>query len=214
MQYASLSNIDCFQTQIESARWYQLSGLDIVVTPTGEGNVTAEVDLLRYQNGTMASLMSSPPPQVRLQYIKHLRALKSSLTQMLLKLVLKGTIVNKKALVRVMDWRLTCDKQPELKCPTQYGVTRPQWVNSLGPRVAYVRRWSGSAIVLVMAWFCLLPSRYLDQCRLIINSGANLSQIWTAKRRPFYSAVNALWIILVWNLWPCVSFIQFITMTS
>ena len=50
-----------YNKQIDSERWYQLSGLDILVTATGEGNVTAKVDILQTKNGAMISLMGAPP---------------------------------------------------------------------------------------------------------------------------------------------------------
>ena len=50
-----------------------------------------------------------------------------------------------------------------------YGITRPQWVNSLRPSDAIWWHRSGSTLARVMACCLTAPSHYLNQCWLIIS---------------------------------------------
>ena len=50
---------------------------------------------------------------------------------------------------------------------TPYGITRPQWVNSLWPSDAIWWNRSGSTLVQVMACCLMSPSLYLNQCWLL-----------------------------------------------
>ena len=64
-------------------------------------------------------------------------------------------IDGKLTLVHIMAW--CCQATGHYPCPTwwrsmsPYDVTRPQWVNSSPPSVAYMCQWTGSALVQVMA---------------------------------------------------------------
>ena len=50
-----------------------------------------------------------------------------------------------------------------------YGITRPQWFNSLWPSDAIWRQRSGSILDQVMACCLMALSHYLNQCWLIIS---------------------------------------------
>ena len=72
-----------------------------------------------------------------------------------LKFVPKGSINNIPALGQIMAWRRSGDKPLSeammVSLLKHICVTRPQWVNSSSPSVAYMRQWSESALVQVMA---------------------------------------------------------------
>ena len=65
---------------------------------------------------------------------------------------------------QAITWR---NVDPDLCC--HFGITKPQWVNSLGPSDAiwHWRPWS--TLVQVMACGLTAPSHYLNQCWLIIS---------------------------------------------
>ena len=83
---------------------------------------------------------------------------------------------DKSTLVQVMAWCCQATNNYLNQCwprpPTPYGVTKPQWVNSLWLGNSIWRHRSGSALSLVMACCLMALSRYLNQCWLtwlIIN---------------------------------------------
>ena len=70
-----------------------------------------------------------------------------------------------------------CDTVPSVLVPlcwprsmSPYGVTRPQWLNSSPPSDAYMRHWTGTALVQVMACRLFgakpLPEPMLTYCQL------------------------------------------------
>ena len=90
-----------------------------------------------------------------------------------LKFVLKGPIDNIPLLVQIMAWHRPGDKPLSelmmVSLPTHICVTRPQWVNSLGPSDTIWWQRSGSTLAQVMACCLTAPSHYLNQCWLIIS---------------------------------------------
>ena len=82
------------------------------------------------------------------------------------KFVPKGQINNIPALVQIMAWRRPGDKplsEPMMvSLTTHICVTRPQWVNSALPSTAYIRWWTESTLVQVMAC-CLFGAKPLTE---------------------------------------------------
>ena len=80
--------------------------------------------------------------------------------------------VDKSTLVQVMAWCRQATSHYLNQCwprsPTPYGVTRPQWVNSLWPSVATWWHRSGSTLAQAMACCLSAPSHFLNQFWLII----------------------------------------------
>ena len=80
---------------------------------------------------------------------------------------------DKSTLVQVMAWYREATSHYLNQCwprsPTPYGVTRPQWVNSLRSSDVIWPYSSGSTLAQVMACSLMAPSHYLNQCWLIIN---------------------------------------------
>ena len=83
-----------------------------------------------------------------------------------LKFVPKGPINNIPALVQIMAWCRSGDKplsEPMMvSLPTHICVTRPQWVNQLGPSAPYMHHWNG--------WSFVLDNGLLPVCHQVINS--------------------------------------------
>ena len=80
---------------------------------------------------------------------------------------------DKSTLVQVMAWCRQARSHYLSQCwprfLSPYGVTRPQWVNSLRSSDAIWFDRTGSALAQVMAHCLTTPSQYLNQCWLIIN---------------------------------------------
>ena len=66
-------------------------------------------------------------------------------------------------LIQVMAW------WHQARSMLPYGVTRSQWVNSLGPSETKWRQRTGSTLAQVMACCLPAPSHYLNQRWLIMN---------------------------------------------
>ena len=79
----------------------------------------------------------------------------------------------KSTLIQVMAWcHRTTSHYLSQSCSRSmlpYGITRSQWVNSLGPSDAIWQQRSGSTLAQVMACCLTAPSHYLNQCWLIIS---------------------------------------------
>ena len=80
---------------------------------------------------------------------------------------------DKISLVQAMIWHQPGDKPLTELMMTRilqtYGVTRPQWVNSLWPSDTIRHHISGSTLALVLACCLMAPSHYLKRCWLIIS---------------------------------------------
>ena len=80
---------------------------------------------------------------------------------------------DKSTLVQVMAWCRQATSHYLNQCwpwsLAPYGVTRPQWVNSVWPSDAIWRHRSGATLVQVMACCLAAPSHYLNKCWVIIK---------------------------------------------
>ena len=80
---------------------------------------------------------------------------------------------DKSTLVQVMAWcRQAASHYLSQCCPRSllpYGVTRPQWVNSVWPHNIMWWHRSGSTLTKFMACCLMAPSHYLNQCWLVIS---------------------------------------------
>ena len=76
-------------------------------------------------------------------------------------------------LVQIMGWHQQGDKPLSepimINLLTYKCVTRPQWVNSLGPSDTIWRWRSWSTLYQIMTCCLTAPSHYLNQCWLIIS---------------------------------------------
>ena len=93
-----------------------------------------------------------------------------------LKYVPCGLIDNKPPLIQIMGCRRTSEKPLSEPMKGQFADAfmrysaslNQNWLlNSLRPNDAYMRRWTGSSLVQIMA--CRLPSHHLNQCWNIVN---------------------------------------------
>ena len=84
---------------------------------------------------------------------------------------------------------------PPRSMSPEYGITRPQWVNSPPPSVAYVHQWTGSSLLQVMACRLFgakpLPESMLAYCRL--DSWKQISVKFESESYYFQSS------ICIWN---------------
>ena len=96
------------------------------------------------------------------------------LSKISLKFFPKGPINNIPALVHIMAWRRPGDKPLSeammVNLSMHICISRPQWVNLSPPSAAYMRQWTVSALVQIMAC-CLygakpLSKSMVEYCRL------------------------------------------------
>ena len=81
---------------------------------------------------------------------------------------------------------------------TPYGITRPQYVNSLWPSDVIWRQGSRSTLAQVMACCLTAPSHYLNQCWLMISE-----VFWHS---PDSNFIENTWDIYHWNEFENYSF--------
>ena len=85
----------------------------------------------------------------------------------------QNTFDDKSTLTQVIAWCRQATSYYLSQCwyrsMLPYGITRPQWVNSLRPSDAIWRQRSGSTLAQVMACCLTAPSHYLNQCWFIIS---------------------------------------------
>ena len=94
-------------------------------------------------------------------------------------------------LVQVMAWCCQATSHYLSQCwprsLSPYGVTRPQWVNSLWPSNTIWRHRSGSTLAEIMACCLTAPSHYLNQCWCLINE-----VVWHSSESSFRAIAQAV----------------------
>ena len=83
-----------------------------------------------------------------------------------------------------------------------YGVTRPQWVNSLWPTDVIRWHWAGSPLAQVMACCLMAPSHCLNQCYLpsVMSNDIHLRAISQEIPQPSITKISFRITYLIFHL--------------